>query len=317
MGFLDGMFSRAPLKLDRTPEGPRLTDTRSGLSWIAPTDGELIPGFPESPVSPGFDGAIRLAAHPVEVRLRLETVTRNPRLPPPEPGKTTPIPDATPELAHDLCVHYADMRTEGEPLAGIAQPWQLELWRVDGAASTIYPLARPEGAFDMEETHVLVKSSTTGPPRATVFMKLFSTKGVSPALWSDLNGRANETLAWGGTPRPGRARAASFYVDAGMELTPAAREQAKRLSGELRAATVAASLVGEAAANVQKFAFGSDPPDAELDAEVRSLLAPALLEPLAAPLRAALERELAERVKTYRDFRGLHAFLEAVSKELA
>ena len=317
MGFLDGLFPRAALKLERTPEGPRLTDTRSGLSWIAPGEGELVPGFPESPVSPAFDGGFRLAAHPVEVRLRLETVAQAPNAPPAGPGAPIVFPDATPGLANDLCTHYADQRTEGEPLAGVAQPWQLELWRVDGAASTIYPLTRPEGAFDMEECHVLVKASPKGPPRATVFMKLFSTKGVTPALWSDLNGRANATLAWGGEVRPPVASVASFYVGRSMELTEEARAHAKALAASLRG-VASQETVAEVARNVQKFAYGSDPPDAPLDGEVRDLLRPALIEAIeAAPFRTVVEGELAGRVKTYRDFRGLHVLLEAVAQELA
>jgi hypothetical protein len=320
MGIFDGILGRSPLKLERTAEGPRLTETRTGLSWVAPADGDLVQGFAESPVSPAFDAAFRLKTQPVEVRLRLETVSLAPGLPPPAPGSAPPaIPVASPQLAHDLCAHYADMRTEGEPLVGVAQPWQLAQWRIEGAASTIYPLARPEGAFDMEETHVLVKETAKGaPPRAIVFMKLFSTKKVTPALWSDLNGRMNATLAWGGEPRVARPPVVSYYVDASMELMPEAREGVKRLAATLREAKVEAARTAEAAANVQRFAYGSDPPDAPLDGEVRELLVPALLEPLGASvLRDALDRELKERVKTYRDFRGLHVFLDAVSRELA
>src|SRR5437588_667623 len=82
--------------------------------------------------------------------------------------RARPPPEATPQLAHDLCVAFADRRTEGEPLAGVAQRWQLDLWRADGAASSIYPLARAEGRFDMEECHVLVKRDAGAKaPRAT------------------------------------------------------------------------------------------------------------------------------------------------------
>jgi hypothetical protein len=319
MGFLDDLFSRPGLKIEPTSQGLRVVDSRIGLSWIAPGAGELIPGFPESPVSPAFDGGFRLAAHPVEVRLRLEIVRRNPRLPAPGPEAPplpTPAPDA--ELAHDLCVHYADQRTAGEPLAGVAQAWQLEAWRIDGAASTIYPLERPEGAFDMEECHVLVKGHKDGLPRAVIFMKLFSSKAVTPALWNELNGRMNETLVWGGEARPARAPAPSFYVDARMELSAPALEAARKLAGELRASGVGAAAVTGTAQAVERSAYASDPPDALLAADVRELLPAAILEPIApASLRAAVERELAERVKTYRDFRGLHIFLEAVAKELA
>ncbi len=102
-----------------------------------------------------------------------------------------------------------------------------------------------------------------------------------------------------------------------MELTPEARAAAQRLAGELRAASTSQKVVQETVAAIEKFAYASDPPDAPLASEVRELLTPALLEPIAAPaLRAAIERELVERVKTYRDFRGLHLFLEAASKEL-
>jgi hypothetical protein len=318
MGFLDGLFQRSPLKVEPTPQGPRVLDTRTGLSWVAPGEGELIPPFPESPVSPAFDGGFRLRSHPVEVRLRVEAVRANPRLPAPAPdAPPLPVPEANGELAHDLCIHYSDQRTDGEPLVGLAQAWQLEDWRVDGAASAIYPLDQPEGRFDMEECHVLVKSQKAGAPQAIVLMKLFSTKDVTPVLWNELNGRMNETLAWGGEPKVATPRALSFYVNASMELTAEARAAAKRLGGELRAASVAAKVVQETASAIEKFAYASDPPDAPLAAEVRELLPPALLEPIAAPaLRAAIERELAERVKTYRDFRGLHLFLEAASKEL-
>lgn len=318
MGFLDGLFSRSNLKLEPTPQGPRIVDVRTKLSWIAAGEGELIPPFPESPVSPAFDGGFRLSAHPVEVRLRHEMVTKNPRIAPPAPdAPPLPTPVANGELAHDLCVHYADMRTEGEPLAGVAQAWQLDEWRVEGAASTIYPLAKAEGAFDMEECHVLVKSSANGPPQAIVFMKLFASSSVTPALWNELNGRMNETLVWGGDARAPRARTGSFYVDARMELVPQARTAAKTLAGELRAASVSAQQVLETAQAVERFAYASDPPDAVLGAEVRELLGPALLEAIAAPaLKKAVSKELDDRVKTYRDFRGLHMFLDATAKEL-
>src|SRR5581483_4842849 len=173
-------------------------------------------------------------------------------------------------------------------------------------ASAIYPLHQAEGAFDMKECHVLVKAQEKGPPQAIVFMKLFASKDVTPALWSELNGRMNETLVWGGEPRPALVRTSSFYVDDRMELSPAARTAAKALAGELRAAGVSGQRALEAAQAIERFAYASDPPDALLGAEVRELLSPALLEPIAEPaLRKALERELAERVKTYRDFRGL------------
>ncbi len=319
MGFLDGLFSRSNLSIEPTPQGPRIVDVRTKLSWIAPGDGELIPPFPESPVSPAFDGGFRLSAHPVEVRLRHEIVSKNPRLAPPAPDAPPPPPPvANGELANDLCVHYADMRTEGEPLAGVAQAWQLEEWRVDGAASTIYPLHQPEGRFDMEECHVLVKAGPGPHPQAIVLMKLFASKDVTPALWNELNGRMNETLVWGGDARPARARTASFYVDARMELAAAAKAAAKTLAGDLRAAGVAGSSVLEAAPAPAPLAYASDPPDSPLAAEVRELLGPALLDPIqAAPLRRAIQKELDDRVKTYRDFRGLHLFLEATAKELA
>ncbi len=252
------------------------------------------------------------------MRLRLEVVKRNPRLEPPaKDAPPPPPPPANGELAHDLCIHYSDMRTAGEPLAGVAQAWQLEEWHVDGAASTIYPLERPEGAFDMEECHVLVKAQKSGPPQAVVLMKLFSTKGVSPVLWNELNGRMNETLVWGGEPRPARPRAVSFYVDARMELTAEARAAAKALAAELKGAGVASAVVLEAAAAFERSAYASDPPDAALSAEVRELLAPALVEPISQPiLKKAVEEELARRVKTYRDLRGLHLLLDQVAKEL-
>lgn len=319
MGLFDGLLgSSSNLKLERTPEGPRVTDKRTGLSWLAPGEGEAVPAFPESPVSPAFDGGFRLSAHPVEVRLRVVVVTAPPGYKA-EPGTPPPpAPVAGPELAHDLCVHFADERTEGEPLAGVAQAWQLEAWRVDGAAASIYPLAKPEGRFDMEECHVLVKASPTGgAPQAAILTKLFSTKTVSPALWSDLNGRMNETLAWGGEPRTPPRRELSFYVDAAMALTAGAKTAAAKLAGDLRAQGVAAEPVSTTATNVQRFAYGSDPPDETLDGEVRSLLTPALLEPIAAPaLRKAVSEELDVRVKTYRDFRGLHLFLEEVARGL-
>jgi hypothetical protein len=316
MGLFDGLLGLSPiLKLEQTPEGPRITDRRTELAWLAPTEGELIPGFAESPVSPAFDGGFRLGPHPVEVRLRLIEVTVPPGWTPEPNVPLPPAPVAGPELAHDVCVHFADARTEGEPLAGVAQGWQLEAWRVDGAAASIYPLAKPEGRFDMEECHVLVKGRKGAPPQAAILTKLFSTKSVSPALWSDLNGRMNETLAWGGPPRTPPQRALSFYVDAGMALTPEAKSAAAKLAGELDAAAVSREAIRETAANVQRFAYGSDPPDEALGEEVRSLLGPAFLEAIGSPrLRAAVEQELGERVKTYRDFRGLHLFLEEVSR---
>jgi hypothetical protein len=319
MGLFDGLLGlgSAALKVDRTPDGPRIADRRSGLSWLAPTEGELIPGFAESPVSPAFDGGFRLSLHPVEVRLRLETV----HVPPgwkAEPGAPPPpVPTAGPELAHELCIQFADERTEGEPLAGVAQQWQLDDWRVDGAAASIYPLGKAEGKFDMEECHVLVKGPKGTPPQAVILTKLFSTSGVTPALWSDLNGRMNETLAWGGAPRTPPKRELSFFVDAAMQLTAGAKQAAAKLAGELRAASVGGDLVTETAQNVQRFAYGSDPPDVPLDAEVRSLLKPALLDAiLAAPLRSAVASELDLRVKTYRDFRGLSLFLDEVARVL-
>jgi hypothetical protein len=321
MGFLDGLLGGGRgLKLERTPEGPRLVDKGAGLSFYAPGEGELIPGFPESPVSPAFDGGFRLAAHPVELRFRIESVKALPGTPPPPPNTPAPPPpEANPQLAHDLCAHYADQRTEGEPLVGVAQKWQLAEWRADGAASTIYPLTKPEGKFDMEETHVLVKAPAPGQkfPQALVLMKLFSKDKVSPALWSELNGVISATLAWGGDGRRPLPRVPSFYVDEKMELAKDARAAAEKLATELRAAGVNAEHVAAAAVNVQRFAFGSDPADAALDAEVRELLPQALLEPIESqPVRAAVERELAQRVKTFRDFRGLHLFLETVREQL-
>src|SRR5581483_5867202 len=101
MGFLDGLFSRTNLKLEPTPQGPRIVDMRTKLSWIAPGPGELIPPFPESPVSPAFDGGFRLSAYPVEVRLRHEIVAKNPRLAPPAPdAPPSPGPVANGELAN-------------------------------------------------------------------------------------------------------------------------------------------------------------------------------------------------------------------------
>src|SRR5436305_11525612 len=114
MGFLDDLFSRPNLRVEPTPQGPRITDVRTKLSWIAPGPGELIPPFPESPVSPAFDGGFRLSSHPVEVRLRHEVVTKNPRVAPPAaPSSTEAAPPPAPlvangELANDLCIHYAD-----------------------------------------------------------------------------------------------------------------------------------------------------------------------------------------------------------------
>src|SRR5256885_422408 len=107
MGFLNGLFSRSNLRLNPTPQNPRITDVRTKLSWIAPGEGELIPPFPESPVSPAFDGGFRLSAHPVEVRLRHEIVNKNPHLaPPPENAPHAPPPTPNGELTHNLCVHY-------------------------------------------------------------------------------------------------------------------------------------------------------------------------------------------------------------------
>ncbi len=325
MGFLDGLLGRPGLKLERTPDGPRLTEPRTGLSFLAPAEGELVPGFAESPVSPAFDGGFRFREHPIELRLRVETVRALPGTPASAPmsggpnAPPPPPPVANAELAHELCAHYADQRTEGEPLVGVAQAWQLAEWRVEGAASTIYPLAKPEGKFDMEETHVLVKAPAAGSrfPTAVVLMKLFAKDRVSPALWSELNGFVSATLSWGGDARRPLPRVPSFYVDARMELTEESRAAAARLANDLKAANVSPDHVAAAAANVQRFAFGSDPADAALDAEVRELLPPALLDPIESPaLRAAIERELTERVKTFRDFRGLHAFLEAVRAAL-
>ncbi|MBI3726617.1 hypothetical protein HY251_22050 [bacterium] len=315
VGILDGLLGKSPLKLVRTADGPRLTDPRTGVSFIAPTEGAEIPAFPESPVSPAFDGGFRLSPYPVEVRLRLVTVTSQPGAPPPEPGAPLPPPPkAGPPLAYDLCLHHADARTDGDPLAGVAQAWQLEEWRVDGAASSIYPLAKPEGAFDMEECHVLVKGS---PARATILMKLFSTKGVSPPLWAELNGRMNATLAWGGTPRSPVSATDSFFVDASMKLLPEARSEASRLADELKKAGVEAKAVAEVAANVLRFAYGTDPPDAVLDAEVRGLIPEALLQPIAsAPLKQAVTKAFEGRVKTYRDFRGFHVFLEETARAM-
>src|SRR3954469_23776880 len=103
MGFLDDLFSRPNLKLEPTPQGPRVIDVRTKLSWIAPGEGELIPPFPESPVSPAFDGGFRLSGYPVEVRLRHELAGKNPRLVPPAPdAPPLPVPVADGELAHDL-----------------------------------------------------------------------------------------------------------------------------------------------------------------------------------------------------------------------
>ncbi len=315
MGILDGLLGSSPIKVARTPDGPRITDPRTGVTFVAPTEGEQIPAFPESPVSPAFDGGFRLTPHPVEVRIRLVTVTAVPGAPPPEPGKPAPPPPkAGPGLAYDLCVHHADARTEGEPVAGVAQAWQLEEWRVEGAASSIYPLAKPEGAFDMEECHVLVKGS---PARATILMKLFSTKGVSPPLWAELNGRMNATLAWGGPPRNPALPGASFFVDASMKLLPQAKDEAAKLALDLEKAGVEGTAVAEVAANILRFAYGTDHPDAVLDREVRELLPPALLEPIAqAPLREAVAKALETRVKTYRDFRGCHVFFEEVARNM-
>src|SRR5207247_1555397 len=107
---------------------------------------------------------------------------------------------------------------------------------------------------------------------------LFSSASVTPALWSDLNGRMNATLAWGGELRAAKPRADSFYVDAGMELTAAAKDDARARATELKAASVEGVRIAEAAASVQKFAYGSDSPDAPLDSEVRELLPIALLD---------------------------------------
>ena len=88
--------------------------------------------------------------------------------------------------------------------------------------------------------------------------------------------------------------------------------------GDTEAGFARAAHVTETAQAVERSAYASDPPDALLAAEVRDLLPAAILEPIGQPaFRSAVERELAERVKTYRDFRGLHIFLEAVAKELA
>lgn len=268
-------------------EGARVSDPRSGVSFIAPGRGELVP--PGRVGGVRHDGGYRLRDVRFEVRLRLMHINR--------PGEAA-------KVARTLCAKLARSRVEKEVPVSLGTPRQCRSWRVQAAASAIYPF-RHGRYYTHEETHVLVKGG-----RTLVVWKAFSSPGVTPALWSELNTSLNGSLAWGGKPRRLK-RVRSFYVDRRARLRAKARQAARRLARRLAKAKVPVKDVTAAAVRVRAVAYGSDPPDAPLTD--RALVLEAIAGALHAKVRAALKSEFEQRVVTYRDLRGLHQFFVVVA----
>jgi hypothetical protein len=293
----DAPEERVALKVEPGPEGTAVTDLRTGFGFVVPDAVTILPGRAAGGGVAAFDVAVRCFSRPIALRLRVDAL---------------PLPP-TRELAVALCQAYATNRAGGPFQVMPAPPRQLAAWGVDAAASAIYPLRAPDEDLDHEECFYALKHGTG---RVVVLAHGFSTQQIDPTAWSDFITRLNGSLGWGG-PRAAPPRVASFFVNDRMQLTPGALAFAGELARKLAASRVPRAEVAATAEGVEHIAYGSDPPDDELDPQLLPLLpmtAFAMVRSRA--LRSALDALMAEKVTTYRDLRGLHVLLDHVARAL-
>ncbi len=187
MGFLNRLLGRReagstrPNPMRATPDGrdTRLIDPRTGLRLTFLGEGRLLPGSEATADRPAFDGAFVAANLDLELRLRLDRLE----------------PEADPvERAAALCLAFVANRAAQAPQVVRALPVIADAWSVDGAASALYELARPEGPYSHEDCQVLVRGD-----QAVVLTKLFATRTdgwVPPEAWQEFNEAVAASLRW-------------------------------------------------------------------------------------------------------------------------
>ncbi len=288
--------------VSRCAGGMRVEVPGIPLSFVAPGEGAAVAGRQEAGRQP-FDAGFRFAQHPLEVRWLWSSLAA-----PPVPGTMPRGPDATPERALALCTAYAMNRQAAPQPAHLGPPVHCAAWRVDGAASSVYPLRAADGDYEWEECLVLVK----GRPAACVYLtKVFSSaRGMTPPLWADLNGRLNASLAWGATREA--PSIASAYLDADSRLLPAARARAANLAIVLLLGGVTAEDVESVAAKLRRMR-GSDAPDAPWDRQLLPLLPLTAFAAAPQALSTALVDEIGAQVKVMADYFALPQFCDAIA----
>lgn len=269
-----------------------LVDPRCGFSQALPGH----PGFARPTAEgPRHEARVVLEDVPVVVRYRLD----------PLPGGATPA-----SLAVGLTMAYASTRAGHPRQITAADSDRLASWRVEGAASSTYPLKTAEPDGDHESVTFLVRA-VGGATHAMMIAQQFAIARVDPFIWNLFSSAAFAALDWNPEAPASvvpRLWPPSRFLRPGLSgaLFP---EQLARVDALRRRMVFGPGEAEASRARLVALTCGSEPPAAPVDAAARRLYVNYLSDVIADEAAVGTVRELLDEVVHAHDLRGLARLL--------